>query len=102
MGKKRLKLLHLTLKKKWFDMILSGEKTEEYRDIKPYWKSRLEGRDFAHHRVVFRNGYGAHAPLILVELKEITTGIGKLEWGAPETTPVYILKLGEILWQPKD
>ena len=28
--------LHLTLKKQWFDMILSGEKTEEYRDIKPY------------------------------------------------------------------
>ena len=29
--------LHLTLNKKWFDMILSGEKTEEYREIKPYW-----------------------------------------------------------------
>ncbi len=33
--------LHLNLKKKWFDMILSGEKTEEYREIKPYWTKRF-------------------------------------------------------------
>jgi len=36
-----MKTLKLTLKKKWFDMILSGEKTEEYREIKPYWLWRL-------------------------------------------------------------
>ena len=36
-----MKTLKLTLKKKWFDMILSGEKTEEYREINDYWKSRL-------------------------------------------------------------
>ena len=35
------KTLPLTLKKKWFDMILSGEKTEEYREVKPYWVQRL-------------------------------------------------------------
>lgn len=35
------KVLHLTLKKKWFDMIASGEKVEEYREIKPYWIDRL-------------------------------------------------------------
>lgn len=39
-----MKTLHLTLKKKWFDMIASGEKTEEYREIKPYWASRLLNR----------------------------------------------------------
>ncbi|WP_232297135.1 ASCH domain-containing protein [Capnocytophaga sp. oral taxon 329] len=33
--------LHLTIKKQWFDMILSGEKTEEYRDIKPYYNLRF-------------------------------------------------------------
>ena len=32
-----MRVLHLTLKKKWFDMILSGEKKEEYREIKSYW-----------------------------------------------------------------
>jgi hypothetical protein len=36
-----MKTLNLTLKKKWFDMILSGEKSEEYRDIKDYWAQRL-------------------------------------------------------------
>lgn len=35
------KILHLTLKKKWFDMIKSGLKTEEYREIKDYWVRRL-------------------------------------------------------------
>lgn len=33
--------LKLTLKRKWFDMIKSGEKKEEYREIKPYWFVRL-------------------------------------------------------------
>lgn len=36
-----MKTLTLFLKKKWFDMIASGEKTEEYREIKPYWEKRL-------------------------------------------------------------
>jgi hypothetical protein len=36
-----MKPLHLTLKKKWFDMTASCEKPEEYREIKPYWISRL-------------------------------------------------------------
>lgn len=35
------KMLHLTLKKKWFDMIASGEKKEEYRESKPYWVNRF-------------------------------------------------------------
>ena len=36
-----MKTLDLVLKKKWFDMIASGEKTEEYREIKPYWANRI-------------------------------------------------------------
>ncbi len=35
------KTLHLNLKRKWFDMIKSGEKKEEYRQIKGYYISRL-------------------------------------------------------------
>jgi len=34
-------VLYLNLKKKWFDMIAKGEKTEEYREIKEYWLKRL-------------------------------------------------------------
>ncbi len=34
-------MLNLTLKKKWFDLISSGQKKAEYREIKPYWIRRL-------------------------------------------------------------
>ena len=33
--------LTLVVSKEWFDMIVSGEKTEEYRAIKSYWINRL-------------------------------------------------------------
>ena len=36
-----MKTLHLNLIKKWFDMIFSGVKEEEYRDITPYWCSKF-------------------------------------------------------------
>lgn len=34
-------VLNLVVSKQWFDMIVSGEKTEEYRVIKSYWINRL-------------------------------------------------------------
>ena len=34
-------VLNLTVKKEWFDLIKSGEKTEEYREIKEHWITRL-------------------------------------------------------------
>jgi len=88
-------ILHLTLHRKWFDMIASGEKREEYRAMKDYWHRRLN--QFRHYDAVkFVNGYGAHRPWMLVELKGKRMGIGKPEWGAP-STPVFILELGAIL-----
>jgi hypothetical protein len=59
--------LHLTLKKNWFDLILSGEKKEEYREIKPYWEKRLIGKKY--DRIIFRNGYGDNVPWFAIELK---------------------------------
>ena len=38
------KVLTLTISKRCFDMILSGEKTEEYRMITTYWYQRLYQR----------------------------------------------------------
>ena len=87
--------LHLTLKKKWFDMILSGEKTEEYRDIKPYYNLRLIGREY--DSVVFRNGYASNAPQFTIELKNITPSTGKPEWGAEEGKVYFVLSLGKII-----
>lgn len=98
-----MRILRLTLKKKWFDMIVSGQKKEEYREIKPYWERRLfhplypQVLQFREYDVVeFRNGYKKDAEKILVFCKEITAGIGNPTWGAPNTT-VFIIKLGEFL-----
>lgn len=90
-----MKVLHLTLKKKWFDLIASGAKKEEYREIKPYWNQRLQTESF--DVVEFRNGYGKHVPSVTVELQGVDRGLGIVEWGAPEKTMVYIIKLGQIL-----
>lgn len=35
-------MLTLPIKNKWFNMILSGEKKEEYRELKPYYISRFK------------------------------------------------------------
>ena len=90
-----MRILHLTLKKKWFDMIAGGEKREEYRELKPYWLKRLTGKTY--DAIKFRNGYNKDSPAVTVELKEICSGLGIVEWGAPEREPVYILRLGRIL-----
>jgi hypothetical protein len=41
-----MKILTLNLKKEWFDDIKSGKKKFEYREYKPYWIKRLEGKNF--------------------------------------------------------
>ncbi len=39
--------LDLVLREKWYRMIESGVKTEEYREIKPFWEKgcRIAGQD---------------------------------------------------------
>lgn len=37
------KNLQLSLKKQWFEMTKAGIKTEDYREITPYWAKRLVG-----------------------------------------------------------
>lgn len=96
------KVLTLVVSKEWFDMIVSGEKTEEYREIKPYWASRLvnqqaEGGEVLfdeyggyccvtgepeykpYTNVLFINGYRKDSPRIKKEIVSIT--IGKPEKG---------------------
>lgn len=87
-----MNILHLTLKRKWFDMIASGEKREEYREYKPYWIKRLQFGKY--NAVQFRNGYRADSPVILVKLLGMRIGQGNLAWGAPVDSRVFILVLG--------
>ncbi len=82
-----VKILHLTLKKKWFDLIKSGEKKVEYREKKPYWEKRIEGKLF--DSILFRNGYSKDSPSMLVEFRgyDFCVYEGKLH---------YRIKLGKV------
>lgn len=100
-----MKVLYLTLKKRWFDMIASGEKKEEYREIKPYWEKKLEGHyvefDEALEFDVVRFARGGHfkdtLPQITVECLGIHRGTGKTEWGAEPGKEYFVIKLGKII-----
>lgn len=108
-----MNILDLPLKAEWYDMIESGEKKEEYREIKPYWIKRLCIRfvckmcDGAPEMVCFiprythvRFRYGYTKRTMLFKLNSISVGIGRKEWGAPDDN-VFILKLGERLHDTK-
>ncbi len=95
-----MKILHLTLLRRWFDEIASGRKTEEYRTRSPYWAARLESSAPARlagvpfrrfDEVHFRNGYAKLAPFMRVEWKDC------LRLEHPQHGPVYAIKLGAIL-----
>ena len=97
-------MLILPIKKKWFDMILSGEKKEEYREIKPYYKSRFHTAGLIDRYglptisrawITFRNGYSVNSPAIEAKCTlDIKTG--RPEWGAPDYK-TFIIKLGDRL-----
>ncbi len=96
-----MKILHLTLKKKWFDLIASGEKKHEFRESKPYWDKRLTdgnvGKDF--DIVRFKNGYG-DVPTIDVEFKGISFSGPKLftpKHGEKIWPETIVISLGKVL-----
>ena len=97
-------MLILPIKRKWFDMIFSGEKKEEYREIKPYYRSRLRNEGFLDQYglptlyqgwVLFRNGYAGNSPSFIarctLDIKQ-----GREEWGAEPGREYYVLKILEI------
>ena len=102
-------MLILPIKKKWYDMILSGEKKEEYREIKPYYTIRFKnagmhldpiGIDEFHlihepHEVLFRNGYSSDSPSFVTNVY-LTTDYGKPEWGALPGVKYYVLHIESI------
>ena len=119
-----MKTLSLVLKKKWYDMIDSGEKTEEYREIKPYWEKRLldyngiirdyhalrfrqhlTGQAFdaceeyprGYDKVTFYLGYSKNRPSMTFKVKEIVFANGNPEWGAEAGILYFVIRLGERL-----
>ena len=109
-----MKTLYLPLKAKWYDMIESGVKPEEYREFKPYWIKRIckhvkKGKctntafcagcqhivyvptDITH--VCFSYGYTRRR--MTFEVESVKAAIGNPEWGAPKDEKVFIIKLGK-------
>ncbi len=110
-------MLILPIKRKWFDMILSGKKKEEYREIKPYWTTRIihwmgfpnaeteSVKDLLRlhvtdrrRSVILRNGYGRDAPEVEVICK-LSIGTGREEWGADPKTEYYRFHIEDIEWK---
>ena len=108
-------MLILPIKKQWFDMILSGEKKEEYREVKPYYTTRFKNagmhpdpigidefhllhkpEEFIKHKVMFRNGYSSNSPSFVANVY-LTTDFGKPEWGAKPKVKYYTLHIVEIV-----
>lgn len=87
-----LKILHLALKKKWYEMQERGEKTEEYRELNEYWRKRLIDQETQlfkpYTHVCFHYGY-THRNFIH-RIDSIKIGKGLPEWGAPEHEVIII------------
>lgn len=77
-------ILKLTLYRKYFDEILSGTKTIEYRENKDYWTKRLFSKKY--DCIHFKNGYNSNSPEFFIELKMIIL-----------KNNIYELHLGKII-----
>lgn len=112
----KYKTLILPIKKKWFDMIRKGIKLEEYREIKPYYETRLMNAfgfmlvngQIVHGecvpeeiriewpvKVIFRNGYSRNSPQITAYCN-LKIGEGNPEWGAEPGKEYYILSIESV------
>ena len=109
----RCAVLSLVLKDKWYDMISSGKKIEEYRLAKKYWRKRLHNWDRRFKPqttpvVEFRRGYAKDAPRMAFWCLGCETVSGLMpyayvdpttskqrhpEWGEP-TEPHFVILLG--------
>ena len=110
------KVLYLPLKKKWFNMIKSGEKKEEYREITPYWRKRLTDLDSHIYEINTLITTGKPIPIkpythvhftlgypkkddydrhMIFELKSIRVRNGNEEWGAIPNKNYFVIELGE-------
>lgn len=85
-------------------MILSGKKTAEYREIKPFWIKRLwchffdegsESKEFTHVHLFNGGHFGAGVPNTKFECNGITIGVPKPEWSDNAQGNHFIIHLGK-------
>lgn len=85
-----MNILNLTIKRRWFDMIASGEKREEYRSldnrqVAKAYKCVADGWPREGAAMVLRNGYRMDSPALAVRVIGFSVRLGAIhpEWGEP-------------------
>lgn len=117
------KVLYLTLNRRWYLLIESMKKPEEYREIKAYWWRRflrdtrghkapsmlynlislqasikIKYLEYKHFDIVhFKNGYSKTAPEMSFEFKSIEIREGNPDWGAVPGKLYFVISLGKHL-----
>ena len=103
--------LKLTLTKEWFDLILEGKKTFEYREYKKHWIQRLQtknketgfyGGTRNYKYIEFTNGYGNHRPWMLIEFIGVSIMKGvdikpDNNEGIDPKKDYFVIGLGELI-----
>ena len=81
-----------TLDREWFVQIVDGEKRVEYRQIKPYWTSRLRAVTVP-FRLVLRNGMLPPVPVVTVRIDRVVPN----PWRTKKRSGSYALHIGGVL-----
>lgn len=99
-----MKILHLTLKSRWFDLIATGQKQVEFRELKPYWITRLYEKGGVTPRkfdeIHFKNGPGPTVPFMRVKFKGLHVARKKdckPRYGEDLPEHVIVIQLGKVL-----
>lgn len=96
--------LKLVLTYEYYDMIDSGEKLEEYRNLTQFYRRRLEtgwSEPYLRWRkydvITFYRGYAKDRKTMSFKYGGCRVGTGQEKWGAKPGKEYYVIKLGERL-----
>lgn len=89
-------VLVFPIKGRWFQMIKSGEKPEEYRDDTPYYEARLAKYEGKIICVWFRNGYRRDSPTLEAAVVPVRRKGAKPEWGGDPDKLCWVLEIQEV------
>jgi|LakMenE01Jun11ns_1017448.scaffolds.fasta_scaffold9744814_3 hypothetical protein len=87
--------LHIIIKTKYFNQILNGDKTKEYRIVKPYWVNKLVGKKYS--SIIFQAGYSKTAERMEIEYLGYEIENIKHEFFGNDEISVFAIKLGNII-----
>lgn len=93
-----MRVLRLSLKKQFYDMIESGFKREEYRELKDYWYRRLTNMDgsFQHYDyITFSYGYTKRT--MTYRFNGVRIGYGVPEWGGSYSLGTFCISIGVLV-----